>query len=185
VVVGVISNIIELKTMNQLVKISLILLIVHLSFQPNGFAQTTSTPNEVRTEIIIEGSPQQIWDLILDFKEYPNWHPYLSEVLGKVKKGKFLKFKTKDLDGNPEGKFTAKIMELELHKELSWGGNVLFFFSAKHYFRLVKIDETNNKLIKGEYWKGVFGKSYGEKIYIDLTKKFIQLNITVKNIIES
>ncbi len=163
----------------------LVLLISFFPFSGKCLGQTLSTPNEVQTEIVVKGTPEQIWDLLIDFEQYPQWHPYLSKVSGEFKEGKYLKFTIKNQDGEEEGKFRARLIKIIPNHEISWGGNLCFFFRAKHYFYLIKIDDTHTKLVQGEYWKGVFGKKYGKKIYQDLTEKFIQMNFIVQNIIES
>lgn len=158
----------------------LILLFSIFGFSRQTSAQTVSTPNEVRTEIEIEGTPEQIWNLLVDFEKYPEWHPYLSHVSGTFKKGRYLTFTLK----NSEGKFKARLLEITPHQEISWGGNLWFLFRAKHYFQLVPIDDTHTKLIQGETWKGLFGKAYGKNIYLDLTDKFIEMNRLVQTLIE-
>ncbi len=171
--------------MNHLFRVSLVLFVLQIVVQSNVKAQTLSSSSEVRTEIIIEGTPDQIWKLLINFSEYQNWHPYFCEVSGSVEKGKYLNFKTKQLDGSPDGKFRAKLLEIEPMKDLSWGGNAWFFFKAKHYFHLIKVDDKHTKLIQGEYWRGLFGKSYGKKYYPGLLEKFERLNETIKIIVES
>lgn len=45
---------------------------------------------EVSTEIIIKSDPQTVWNVLTDFKDYPNWNPYIIYIEGELKSGKKL-----------------------------------------------------------------------------------------------
>ena len=80
--------------------------------------------------------------------------------------------------------FSAKILELDYGKRFAWGGGLLFFLKAKHYFILVPMDDSTTTLIQGEYWKGLFGKSLGKKVYKDACENFVSMNIKLKQLVE-
>src|SRR6185503_17872700 len=92
----------------------------------------TCTTSEVRTQITINADPEAIWHILLDVKKYPSWNPYIYEIAGTIKKGSFVKFRMKD--GNGERKFKAQILDLKPNDTWAWGGSLLFFFKARHYF---------------------------------------------------
>jgi hypothetical protein len=39
-------------------------------------------------------------------------------------------------------------------------------------------------MIHGEYWKGIFGKTYGKKIYKSVFEKFSAMNAKMKELLE-
>jgi hypothetical protein len=94
-----------------------------------------------------------------------------------------LHFKYTDANGQLK-KFKAKVLELKPNDTFSWRGSVGFIFRAKHYFILIPIDEHHTKMIQGEYWKGLFGKSYGKKIYKSVFEKFDTMNVKMKELLE-
>src|SRR5665213_3485784 len=134
-----------------------------ISFHSNS--QDICTPDGVSTEIFINAPRSKIWSILTDVKDYPKWNPYIYEIKGDIKPGKFVKFRMK---GNPkERKFAARIHEFQANSSFVWGGGILFFFNAKHYIILEKIDDTHTRLLQGESWTGLFGRSFGKTVYKD------------------
>lgn len=43
---------------------------------------------EITTQITIDESPNEVWKVLTNFKEYPNWNPFIKEISGEVAKGK-------------------------------------------------------------------------------------------------
>ncbi len=142
----------------------------------------TCTTSEVRTQIVINADPTTIWNILLDVKNYPSWNPYIYEITGTIKKGSFVNFRMKN--GDDERKFKAQILELKTNETWAWGGSLLFFFKARHYFILQPIDATHTRLIQGEYWHGLFGKNFGKKVYRDACVNFEKMNVKLKQLAE-
>jgi hypothetical protein len=148
-----------------------------------GMAQTLCTTTEVRTEISILASAEQVWNLLLNTKEYTKWHPYITAVDGEVTCGKKIKVYTIDSQ-KQEGKFKAYILTLEPKKELAWGGSLGFIFRARHYFIIESIGNDVVHFVQGEYWKGWLGKWYGKKIYQKTFEGFNKMNQNMKLVLE-
>lgn len=149
----------------------------------SGYTQNYCLPNGIQTEINIAAPTDTVWKYLVDFENYPHWHPFLRHIDGESKKGKMQKFKAINKNGS-ETNFRAKIIEFQSSTKLSWGGSVGFIFNAKHYFYLESIDNQTTKLIQGEYWHGVFGKTYGKKIYKETYEKFLAMNEKLKILCE-
>lgn len=146
-------------------------------------AQNKCTNTSVYTEIIIQAKKEDIWQLLTNFKDYQNWHPYIISVTGKSKLHAKLKFITLKSDSS-RGKFSAYLLTLDENKELAWGGSAGFLFKAKHYYQIEPINSTHIKLIQCEYWHGWFGKTFGKKIYEETCKNFMKQNQIIKAILE-
>jgi uncharacterized protein YndB with AHSA1/START domain len=43
--------------------------------------------NELRTEIIIDASPEKVWKALTDLDKYPDWNPFICHAVGKAKLG--------------------------------------------------------------------------------------------------
>jgi hypothetical protein len=147
-------------------------------------ADTLCTKTEIRTEIEINSTAEKVWKKLIDFKNYPNWHTYLSEVKGEPVVKTKIKCTTLNADSSTTH-FSAYIQEVIPNKKLSWGGSLGFIFKAKHYFIIEKISENKIHLTQGEYWKGLFGENYGKKIYQETYQKFVRMNEHLKFILES
>ncbi len=146
-------------------------------------AQDICTEKRIETSVLIRVSADQVWDKLSDFEKYDQWHSYISEVRGRLKKGRFIKVYYFDSTG-VTGNFSARLLSVKPGKELSWGGSLGFIFRTKHYFVLRQMDDSSTQLIQGEYWRGIFGRPYGRKVYLSAFHKFIEMNQKLKTVLE-
>lgn len=80
---------------------------------------------EIKTEILINATPEKVWSILTNFDNYPNWNPFIKSIKGEVKVGNTITIRIEP----PESKgmtFKPKILHFETNKELSWLG-LLFF----------------------------------------------------------
>ncbi|MBK7443023.1 MAG: SRPBCC domain-containing protein [Bacteroidetes bacterium] len=159
-------------------------LLCLLLFTVDGKSQILCTPNEIRTEITINASAAEAWQLLTDFDAYANWHPYILQIEGKVALKEKIKVTTIDADSTTD-KFSAFILVFEPNKQLAWGGSLGFIFSAKHYYIIEPINDNQILFSSGEYWHGIFGKNYGKKIYLETYQKFSAMNEKMKSLLEA
>jgi hypothetical protein len=147
-------------------------------------SQTYSNEHGVVTQITIKSTPAEVWHMLTDIGDYPNWHPYIRKIEGKLEKNSKIKVTYKKND-TEDAVFSAYIIDNEPNKMLSWGGSLGFIFRAKHYYKIEALGKDSVKLVQGEYWKGIFGGKYGKKIYVNTTRKFELMNNKLKQILES
>jgi len=41
----------------------------------------------IPTQIFIEPSPAKVWNILTDFKKYPEWNPFIKSITGNVSIG--------------------------------------------------------------------------------------------------
>ncbi len=46
--------------------------------------------HEIKTEIEIAATPEQVWSILTDFSAYPQWNPFIRSINGTVKTGERL-----------------------------------------------------------------------------------------------
>ena len=51
---------------------------------------------EISTEIIIQGSSADVWNVLTDFRSYPRWNPFIKEIRGDLIVGSKLELKNSD-----------------------------------------------------------------------------------------
>lgn len=146
--------------------------------------QTICTSTEIRTEVYIKASPEEVWEMLLAVDEYSTWHPYLIGVEGDLSVGSRIKVELRE-DSSSNNYFHAYIIELEPNQLLSWGGSLGFLFRAKHYYILQSEGVDSTLFIQGEYWRGWLGKTYGKRIYEETWEKFHLMNNRMKEILEA
>lgn len=147
-------------------------------------AQSFSGPRGIQTEIIIKAPPARVWEKLSNFGEYASWHTYLTGVDGTIKKGRMLTFYLRKPGNRKKNYFKAKLLTMDVNRELAWGGSFMPFIRARHYFILQPIDAEHTRLVQGEYWKGWFGKSMGKKIYEETFFNFNEMNEKLREMLE-
>jgi uncharacterized protein YndB with AHSA1/START domain len=39
---------------------------------------------ELHSEIVIDASPERVWDVLTDFATYPQWNPFIRRISGEL-----------------------------------------------------------------------------------------------------
>ena len=42
---------------------------------------------ELHSEIVIDASPERVWDVLTDFASYPQWNPFIRRISGELEVG--------------------------------------------------------------------------------------------------
>ncbi len=111
---------------------------------------------DVNTEIIINSSKEKVWKILVDFKKYPEWNPFVREVIGTAKVSEKLKVYVKPENGRGM-RFTATLIKVEMNKELRWVGHMLFpgLLDGEHIFIIKPIGKNKIRFIHSERFSGL------------------------------
>ena len=135
----------------------------------------------IQTEILINTDITKVWDVLMNFDNYPKWNPFITSISGEPKLGSRLTVSIKP----PGGKgmtFKPNILTLEANKEFRWKGKLGIngIFDGEHYFILESVDKDITKFIHGEKFSGLLVPLVGKML--DKTQKGFQLmNESIKN----
>jgi hypothetical protein len=135
----------------------------------------------IQTEILINTDITKVWDVLMNFDNYPKWNPFITSIIGEPKLGSRLTVSIKP----PGGKgmtFKPNILSLESNKEFKWKGKLGIngIFDGEHYFILESLDKEITKFIQGEKFSGLLVPFVGKML--DKTQKGFQLmNESIKN----
>ena len=138
---------------------------------------------EYHTEIRIDGSVAQVWNVLTEFSAYPEWNPLVGWLKGD--------FRT---DGQIEmfiiplkRSFNATLKTVQKDKEYSWIGVAIapWFLSGEHYYQLEKIDERSTRLLHGEYFRGLGSPLIGKSMLLKMEDTFRQHNLRLKERVET
>jgi len=137
---------------------------------------------EIKTEIVIQATPEKIWKILTDFENYPQWNPFITSVTGEVEKGNKVVVNIKPPNGSSIT-FKPTILSKIDNKELSWQGKLLFkgFFDGKHKFELRNNGNGTTTFIQSEKFSGIL-------VWLFNTEKtkngFDEMNQKVKELAE-
>lgn len=107
----------------------------------------------IHTEIVINSSPSEVWNVLADNSSYPSWNPYHVQVEGTLKVGETLDVYINKPNGE-EIHVRPVVMELVPNRLLVWGGGVSGIFKGVHTFELQEIASSKTRLIHKETFRG-------------------------------
>ncbi|MCL2588218.1 MAG: SRPBCC domain-containing protein [Oscillospiraceae bacterium] len=112
---------------------------------------------EIKTQIVINASPNKVWSALTDFKRYPEWNPFILHVEGDVKEGSRIKIRVKPAESKIMT-FKPTVLKMEPKKELRWLGSLVFkgLFDGEHSFELIDNDNGTTTFIHAERFSGIF-----------------------------
>lgn len=70
---------------------------------------TIARPFVLHTELDIDASPAQVWNVLTDRQSYPEWNPFIVSSTGELIKGKTITNVLRDTKGD-ETKFTPTLL---------------------------------------------------------------------------
>ena len=136
--------------------------------------------SSLRTEIVINASPEKIWNILTDFENYEKWNPFIIHSSGQPKKGTRLVNTMKNGESNMT--FKPRITDVQPHKRFEWLGSLFFrgLFDGRHFFELEEVGRGKTKLTQGEYFSGILNKMVLKRIGEQTRLGFIGMNEAIK-----
>lgn len=142
----------------------------------------TAMAKEIKTEIVINATPEKVWSVLTNFENYPNWNPFITSITGNVQVGNKISIRIKP--PNSKGMtFKPKILTYQENKELSWLGHLWFsgLFDGKHTFKLIDNGDGTTTFKQSEVFKGLFVWLFNTE---NTKKGFEKMNLALKEVCE-
>lgn len=110
----------------------------------------------IQTEITIHAPKATIWNILMNFKEYPQWNPFIQSISGNTHVGEQLSISLQPPGGSAM-KFKPMIQQSEDQKIFSWLGKLFVkgLFDGHHSFTLEALDQNKTRLIHAEQFSGL------------------------------
>jgi hypothetical protein len=142
--------------------------------------------HEIKTEIEIDATPEQVWSILVDFIAYPQWNPFIRSISGVVKIGERLKIFVQPTGGKGM-KFRPTVLVAVPNQELHWLGHFLLpgIFDGEHYFQIEAISPGRVRFIQGEKFSGILVGVYKSKLEGETKSGFIAMNQALKLLAEA
>ena len=112
--------------------------------------------NEIRTEIEIEGTAQEVWDTLTDFGAYREWNTGFVRASGRARVGETLHI-TFSHKADRTMKMRPTVLVAEPRHELRWLGRLLLpgIFDGEHRFEIHETAPGRVTFVQSEEFRGV------------------------------
>ncbi len=131
---------------------------------------------QIETKIIINSSPEKVWDVLVNLEYYSTWNPFIIQSFGEIIEGKTIENHMKN--GDKIIVFKPLITQVKKHEYFEWLGSLWTkgIFDGRHYFKLEKINDQEVLLIHGEKFSGLLSG-----LILSLIKKSTLENFNLMN----
>jgi hypothetical protein len=133
----------------------------------------------IRTEIWINSSPQQVWQVLTATAEYPSWNPMISRLSGDLREGNVIEFT--EGAGSDSMTFHPTVLRVHSAQELRWKGNILIpgLFDGEHRF-LLERQGNGTQLIQSEEFTGLLVGKLTQGVLSETRDQMKAMNIALK-----
>lgn len=104
----------------------------------------------VRSEILINASPEKVWDILMDTQKYPQWNPVFELVEGKIEEKSKVVYKFTQDDENSYN-VSTKVIQIQPLQLLNQGGGVPLVLTFNHQYKIEPIGEKTKVIIFEKY----------------------------------
>jgi hypothetical protein len=135
----------------------------------------------IETNIVIDSTPEKIWDVLTNFGEYELWNPFMIKVIGNASLGSKIEVNIKTISGKNRSYYPI-ITKCETNKELRWKGKSFLpgVFDGERVFVLEKSDDDKVSFSHKEIFSGLGVKLVGNKLDENLREGFVRMNEALK-----
>ncbi|MDP9488907.1 MAG: SRPBCC domain-containing protein [Thermoproteota archaeon] len=135
----------------------------------------------IETNIVIDSTPEKIWDVLTNFEEYELWNPFMTKVVGNASLGSKIEVNIKTISGKNRSYYPI-ITKFETNKELRWKGKSFLpgVFDGELVFVLEKSDDDKVSFSHKEIFSGLGVKLVGNKLDENLREGFVRMNEALK-----
>jgi hypothetical protein len=111
---------------------------------------------EIRTEIEIEGTAQQVWDTLTDFESYSKWNSGFVKAAGRAAVGDTLRITFSQKPGKTMDMHPT-VLVADPGRELRWLGRLLMpgIFDGEHRFEIHETEPGHVTFVQAERFSGV------------------------------
>lgn len=133
--------------------------------------------------IDISAKPEEIWNVLMDFRSWEKWNPFIPMVEGNLEKGEYLRIKVTPPDMKPMI-FKPEVFEVIPNEKILWGGSFLkVLYRGDHAFILEPAEDGKTRFRQVERFMGpvvLFMSSMIEKT----EQGYHQMNLALKKEVE-
>jgi hypothetical protein len=144
------------------------------------------TKFEIREDIEIDATPEQVWQTIIDFPNYQHWNTQLFFLGGEVKPHGKLHLRLA-VQGTSPYEFKPTISHWRDQQTFAWIAVTGFprIFDGEHFFELQAVGHGKTLVINRETYRGVLSLLMRNlPMMKDAPKGFVKMNLELKARVE-
>lgn len=136
---------------------------------------------ELKTDITIHATPEQIWSVFADFDKYNEWNPFIKSITGNLELNKKFNAELENM------KFKPKLLVFEENAKMEWIGRLFFkgILDGKHSFELIDNGDGTTQFVQNEIFKGILIPLFKKKLLTNTKNEFEAMNIALKKRVEA
>src|SRR5690349_5502537 len=104
-----------------------------------------------RVEVNIRSSPERIWSLLTDAKDFPRWNSTVSSIEGRISEGELLHVRVPGSNRI----LKPKVSGVQLNERMTWTGGVAPIFKGVRTFNLISRKSGSTDFVMEERFSGL------------------------------
>lgn len=135
----------------------------------------------IYSQITINSTPQNIWNILMNFEEYKNWNPFIIDISGDAQVDNSIEAKIKPTDKSPMT-FKPKVLVRNENQEFRWIGKFLMprVFDGEHVFQIVDNHDGTCTFIQYEKFRGLLVPFMKKMLNVNSLDGFEKMNQALK-----
>jgi hypothetical protein len=151
----------------------------------NKYKQLSTMAFVVSTHIVINATPDKIWTILTNFKNYPDWNPFITSLTGNFEVGKKITVRIEPPEASVNI-FKPTVTAFEPNKKISWRGVLLIrgVFDGEHTFEISDNHNGTATLIQSELFAGILVPVFKKTLGNNIRRGFEAMNKKLKELAE-
>ncbi len=135
----------------------------------------------IKTQITISAPIDKVWKIFTDFKNYPQWNPFIKSIKGNIAVGETIKINAGGMG------FKPKVLRFDSNQELRWIGKLLMkgIFDGEHIFQFVDNGDGTVTFKHEEKFSGILVGLFSKKLDAETKPGFEEMNARFKELCEN
>ena len=136
---------------------------------------------ELHSEIVIDASPERVWDVLTDFASYPQWNPFIRRISGELEVGGRLEVRLEPPDSRGIT-MRPTVLRAEPNRLIRWVGHLLVpgLFDGEHSLAIQPLEEDRVRFVQHEAFKGVLVRLLARSLDKNTLRGFEEMNEALK-----